>query len=120
MQLNHLNLAVPNIDEARTFFETFFGFQCVDTKGDALAVLEGQGGFTLVLSNLDQSAAPTYPRDFHIGFILESRDAVQKTFDQLQSKGIDMPHQPRAMRGSFIFYCHAPGSILLEVSCPIT
>ena len=119
LQLNHLNLAVPNIAEARHFFETFFGFQCVDTKGDALAVLEGQGGFTLVVSNLDKSVASTYPKDFHVGFILASREQVLDVFQQLEAAGVELPHQPREMRGSFIFYCHVPGSILLEVSCPI-
>ena len=120
LQLNHLNLAVPDVAEARGFFETFFEFKCVDTKGaDALAVLEGKGGFTLVLSNLDKTGMPVYPKDFHVGFILDSAEQVYKVFQQLQSAGIELPHQPREMRGSLIFYCHVPGSILLEVSCPL-
>ena len=120
MQLNHLNLAVADIPEAQRFFETFFDFQCVDSKGaDTLAVLKGNGGFTLVLSNLDKATAPVYPKDFHIGFILESREQVEALFQRLQSAGVELPHQPRTMRGSYIFYCHAPSSILLEVSCPM-
>ena len=119
MQLNHLNLAVPNIAEARHFFETVFGFHCVDTKGDALAVLEGQDGFTLVLSHLDKDDAIIYPKDFHIGFILETQEQVQATFERLQSAGINLPHPPRIMRGSFIFYCRVLDTVLLEVSCPV-
>ena len=120
LQLNHLNLAVSDVTEARRFFETYFDFKCVDTKGaDALAILEGQGGFTLVLSNLDKTTSPVYPKDFHIGFILDSPEQVQHVFAQLQAGGVEMPHQPREMRGSFIFYCRVLDSILLEVSCPI-
>ena len=118
MQLNHLSLAVPNVSEASQFFETFFDFKCVDSKGaDVLAVLEGQSGFTLVLSHLDKEAAITYPKDFHIGFILDSQEAVQTVFERLKNAGISLPHQPREMRGSFIFYCSVLDTVLLEVSC---
>ncbi len=120
LQLNHLNLAVTDVGETRRFFETFFEFKCMDNKGaDALAVLEGQGGFTLVLSNLDQGNVPVYPKDFHIGFTLESHEQVQAVFERLQSAGINLSHQPREMRGSLIFYCHILDTILLEVSCPV-
>ncbi len=118
MQLNHLSLAVPDVSEASRFFETFFDFKCVDTKGaDVLVVLEGQGGFTLVLSHLDKEAAISYPKDFHIGFILESQEQVQAIFDRLKSGEINLPYPPRIMRGSFIFYCRVLDAILLEVSC---
>jgi catechol 2,3-dioxygenase-like lactoylglutathione lyase family enzyme len=120
LQLNHLNLAVVDVLEAQRFFETFFEFRCVDTKGaDTLAVLEGAGGFTLVLSHLDKTTKPVYPKDFHVGFILDSPEQVQKVFDQLQNAGVELPHPPREMRGSLIFYCHVLDAILLEVSCPV-
>jgi catechol 2,3-dioxygenase-like lactoylglutathione lyase family enzyme len=119
LQLNHLNLAVVDVSEAQHFFETFFEFRCVDTKADVLTVLEGAGGFTLVLSHLDKTTMPVYPKDFHVGFILDNPEQVQTLFDHLQNAGIELPHPPREMRGSLIFYCHAPGSILLEVSCPV-
>lgn len=120
MQLNHLSLAVPDVQEASRFFETHFDFKCVDSKGaDVLAVLEGQGGFTLVLSHLDKEVAIIYPKDFHIGFILETRDQVQAVFERLQNAGINLPHTPRVLRGSFIFYCRVLDTVLLEVSCPV-
>ena len=118
MKLNHLNLCVPDITEARTFFESHFGFRCVDIKGaNILAVLQGEGDFILVLSNLRKDVKPAYPADFHIGFILESVDQVQAIYQRLQEAGIEIPQGIREMRGSLIFYCIAPGPILLEVSC---
>ena len=120
MHLNHLNLAVPDVSQACSFFETFFEFHCVDTKGaDTLTVLKGKDDFTLVLSNLDKSATPVYPKDFHIGFILDTPEQVHEVFHKLQSAGIQLPHPPREMRSGFTFYCYALGSILLEVSCPL-
>jgi catechol-2,3-dioxygenase len=120
LQLNHLSLAVPDVREASRFFETFFDFQCVDSKGaDVLAVLEGESGFTLVLSHLDKEASISYPKDFHIGFILERQEQVQAVFERLQNTGINLPHPPRIMRGSFIFYCRVLETVLLEVSCAV-
>ena len=117
--LNHLNLCVPDVLDARQFFETYFDFRCVDIKGDALAVLEGQNGFTLVLSNFTKDVMPVYPDAFHIGFIVERTDQVHAIYERLQQGGIEMEHEPRTMRGSLIFYCYAPGAILLEVSCRV-
>ena len=55
MKLNHLNLSVPNVSETREFFETYFGFRCVVNRGrDTLAVLVGDDGFVLALSNFDK------------------------------------------------------------------
>jgi catechol 2,3-dioxygenase-like lactoylglutathione lyase family enzyme len=110
LQLNHLSLAVPDVVEATRFFETYFDFQCVDRKGaDVLAVLEGDGGFTLVLSHLDKEAVISYPNDFHIGFILEREEQVQAVFERLRQAGIDRPHPPRILRGSFIFLLSGVG-----------
>jgi catechol 2,3-dioxygenase-like lactoylglutathione lyase family enzyme len=117
LSLNHLNLCVPDVADARRFFETYFDFRCIDLKGDALAVLEGANGFTLVISNFKKDVTPVYPDAFHIGFIVESPEQVQAMYERLQQGGIEMYHEPRTMRGSLLFYCYAPGAILLEVSC---
>ena len=40
MRLNHLNLAVPDVQQSREFFETYFGFRCLfERDGDTLAVM---------------------------------------------------------------------------------
>jgi len=120
MKLNHLNLCVPDVIEARAFFEKFFGFRCLDTKGgDRIAVLEGEGGFTLVLTNIDRGAPQEYPADFHFGFILDDPECVHRVYQQLREGGVEPGHEPRAMRGSLIFYCRILGGILLEVSAPL-
>ena len=119
MNLNHLNLCVPDVPDVCHFFETYFDFHCLDIKGDALAVLEGTNGFTLVISNFKKDVMPLYPDAFHIGFIVETPEQVQAMYERLQQGGVEMSHEPRTMRGSLIFYCSAPGAILLEVSCKV-
>jgi hypothetical protein len=44
---------------------------------------------------------------------------VHAIYKRLQQGGVKMDHEPRTMRGSLIFYCYAPGMILLEVSCKV-
>src|SRR5262249_40566858 len=70
MRLNHLNLTVPDVQQTREFFETYFGFRCVAERGrGGLAVLADESGFILALSNFDKAAKVECPCVFHIGFM---------------------------------------------------
>ena len=114
MHLNHLDLSVPDVAAAVSFFETGFGFHLLQTKGrDGMAIMSGSGGFTLVLT---RAAEPTYPKTFHIGFLLPSEAAVHEAYARITAAGIDAPNPPATMRDSLGFYCHVPGGILVEVS----
>jgi catechol 2,3-dioxygenase-like lactoylglutathione lyase family enzyme len=119
MKLNHLNLVVPDVPRTAKFFEEFFGFRPTEQKGrDALAVLFDTAGFALVLSNFERATAVAYPRDFHIGFLLESETQVKDVFERLKAAGhVEKP--PQRMHGSWSFYVTAPGGINVEVSYPV-
>jgi lactoylglutathione lyase len=119
MRINHMNLAVSDPPQAARFFEDFFGLRRVEEKGrDALIVLLDDSGCSFLLSNFEHAANVVYPRDFHIGFIQETKDQVQVMFDRLHTAGF-VEKTPQAMHGNWGFYVHAPGGILVEVSCPI-
>ena len=50
MKLNHINLVVPDVSAAVSFFKNYFGFTCNAVMGDNIvAVLTGADGFILVL-----------------------------------------------------------------------
>lgn len=99
-----------------SFFETFFDFTLVVIKGnDTLAILEGEGNFTLVLTRMQEE--PSYPKTFHIGFLLSSEDAVQTVNNRLKAEYLSDISEPKHMRGSILFYVYAPGNILVEVGC---
>ncbi len=118
MKLNHLNLAVPNVPESRAFFEKYFGFQILgDQKANhAIAVLRDDDGFILTLSNFEKATEFRYPESFHIGFSQESTERVDQIYQQLKDDGFEA-QAPRRFHGSWTFYFHAPGGILVEVSC---
>lgn len=122
MRLNHVNLVVDDLDEARDFFRGSFGFEPVDRKGEAVAVMTDGQGFTLVLSNARAFGGEVpvrYPDGFHVGFILETQEEVDRTHERLAAAGADTGRAPRRMRDSYGFYFEALNGILFEISCPV-
>jgi catechol-2,3-dioxygenase len=121
MQLNHLNLCVNDLTGARSFFQNCFGFQCLEQKGDAVAIITDGHGFTLVLSNpraFKREIMP-YPEDFHVGFLQETPDQVDQMYHLLGEAGVQLSQEPRKMRGSYGFYFTALNDILFEISCSL-
>lgn len=116
VRLNHLSLVVWDVEDAIRLFETYFGFVCVERKGgNAIAILEGRDSFSLVLTgNRRGDAAPAYPGDFHLGFMLDSCDAVTELHRQLLRAGILSGGPPRRMRDVFSFY-FLFDNVLIEV-----
>ena len=126
MILNHLDLHVPDVTATREFFVQHFGFRHQDTRGaDRLAILYDDAGLELVISEpisklggAEQVALELMT--YHIGFRLSSTKDVDDVYFGLhagQSQPID---PPKKMRGRYLFYCVAPGNILVEVSAPHT
>jgi catechol 2,3-dioxygenase-like lactoylglutathione lyase family enzyme len=120
MHLNHLDLHVPDPAATAEFFVTYFGFRQVAVRANGgLIILAGDAGLELVLSHavakfgsIDQSE--TRQVSYHIGFIIENRDDVEALHRNMAAGGIDL-EAPREMRGGWLFYCYAPGHILVEV-----
>lgn len=107
MTINHLNLPVSNVAEAITFFESYFGLKCIHTKGDnMIAVLKNAADFTLVLmsSKMNRNDNNTYPDAFHIGFMLDNTEQVNKTYLMLKNGGVQLDREPQKIRDSYGFY----------------
>lgn len=119
MKLNHLNLCVLDLGEARRFFEELFDFEFIDQKGDAVLVMGDREGFTLVISDPTKFGGDgaTYPEGFHIGFLLETSEQVDATYARVIEAGIAVGKPPRNMRASYGFYFTALGEVMFEVSC---
>ena len=119
MKLNHVDLQVSDVARAREFFETFFDFRCVYQRKGEIAILEDEAGFSLGVSNLFNSPPPTYPADFHIGFVLEKESEVRAQYERL--KAADVPMKADLSRGgpNLYFMCVGPDSIQVEVRAPL-
>jgi len=114
MKLNHINLVVSNVREAIIFFEAYFNFKCADIKGDnVVAILKGEGGFTLVMM-ADKEGEAIYPGAFHIGFMFDNTNDVTDAYEKLKNGGITVGEEPRKIRDSFGFYFSFQ-NIMIEV-----
>ena len=118
MQLNHLDFPVSDVRSTATFFERHFGFELAAMKGrDSLAILKGAGGFTLVLSPLRKEGPQQLPAEFHVGFHLDTEEAVRALHARMSAEGVERLSSLDVRRGALLFYCDAPGPLLVEVAC---
>ncbi len=116
MKLNHINLSVVNVCETADFFQTYFGFKRIVTKGeDTFVGLREETGTTMAINNFKHDASVSYPDLFHIGFFQDSREQVDQIHERLKSGGFE-PEQPREEHGSYTFYLRSPGGFLVEIA----
>jgi catechol 2,3-dioxygenase-like lactoylglutathione lyase family enzyme len=117
MILNHLNLAVSDVQKAREFLVKYFGLDPWGKPGnDAIAFLRDDNGLVLTLTNIDRATEVRYPGAFHVGFIQDSPERVDEINKQLKDDGFDVP-PPSKQHGSWTFYFRAPGGFVIEVLC---
>ena len=87
MDLNHLHLHVKNLDRAKRFYESYFGFRERVRHSDIL-FLRNTSGFDLALAP-DRRPAPL-PDWFHFGFRLSNVRAVRELHDRMSSEGVEV------------------------------
>jgi catechol 2,3-dioxygenase-like lactoylglutathione lyase family enzyme len=115
MQLNHIDLQVPDVQEAAAFFERWLGFELASNRGSpAIAILRGEGGFSLVLQR--RAEGEKFPENFHIGFLREDEASVLDFHARARHAGLPISDVQRNNRGT-LTYLRGPGEILIEVSC---
>ena len=117
MKLNHLNLTVIDVPGAHTFLQTYFGLRDMGSNKN-MAFLTDENGMVLSLTSLKVGGESElkYPTTFHIGFIQETEEKVNKINARLREDGFDAP-LPTRQHGSWTFYFLAPGGFTIEVLC---
>lgn len=118
MRLNHIDLHVSDVAATREFFEEFFGLRCRYQRRNQIAFFDDDSGFEFAVSNLSDSPPPSYPRDFHVGFILESASDVREIYDRLKNAGTAMKIDLGVQGPALVFQCLGPDSIPVEVRAP--
>lgn len=115
MNLNHIDLQVPFVQEAASFFERWFAFEHMSNRGSpAIAILRGEGGFSLVLQRAKDGEK--YPDGFHVGFLREDEASVLDFHTRAREAGLSISDVQRNNRGT-LTYLRGPGGILIEVGC---
>jgi hypothetical protein len=98
VKLNHLNLAVSDVQQARGFLVKYFGLDPEGKRGnDNIAFLRDENGMVLTLTNFERGAEVKYPGAFHIGFIQECRERVDEINQLLRRTDSRSMHLRRSM-----------------------
>ncbi|MDR6816619.1 catechol 2,3-dioxygenase-like lactoylglutathione lyase family enzyme [Neorhizobium sp. 2083] len=121
MRMNHIDIHVPDVAATSAFLIRHFGLTLREMRGvNGLAILEDDSGLEIVVSRpvekfggAEQQAlgAVTY----HLGFIQPERAEIDRLYRELQAGDAELVGEPREMRGGYLFYCLAPGRVLIEV-----
>ncbi|NUP09360.1 MAG: VOC family protein [Polyangiaceae bacterium] len=114
MKLNHLDLQVPDVPATAAFFERLYGLEIVSNRNSsAIIILSDREGFVLVLQRLAEGES--YPKDFHVGFLVGNPDEVRAQHAKISAAGVESTDVEVNNRG-VMFYCKAPGNITVETS----
>ncbi len=110
MTLNHLNLAVTDVDAASAFLVKFAGMKRAGGNS-GMGFLSDGNGFMLSLMKV-QGGAVEYPGFFHIGFFISSGQKIDELYAEIIADGhsATKPVQEHA----YTFYVEAPGGIRVE------
>ncbi|MFT3713628.1 MAG: VOC family protein [Archangium sp.] len=114
MNITHLDLQVSDVPLHTSFFERVFGLKRVTKPGSpAIAILEDDAGFVLVLQKLKEG--DHFPDGFHLGFHVADAEAVSRMRDKALSEGVQVSDVIVNARGTTI-YCTAPDGFWVEVT----
>jgi len=117
MHLKHLNLCMPDVPAAAALFTSVFGFHIIAELGNgAITVLRDDEGFILALNNFARETEYTYPRDFHFGFYMDTREEVNDIYMRLKEGGHTVEHEPRKIRDGWTFYCKLFDTVVVEIT----
>jgi len=119
MKLNHLNLYSNDVEADRAMFEQYFGLRTLVVRGTKMAILQDDDGLVLIINHFENKLDGfDYPKQrdiLHIGFIQETRDAVDAMHARLRGDGWKT-QAPRDAHGAWCFYFRAKGGYFIEVT----
>lgn len=115
--MRHVALFVRDLAGCERFYVELLGMH-VEWRPDPENVYLTSGGDNVALHQADRDAPreESAQRLDHIGFFLESADAVDAWFDWLRDSGVRMRTEPRTHRdGARSFYCYDPDGTLVQI-----
>ena len=112
MKFNHLSFPSNDVAATTEFFVRQLG--CTAERFGSFMALK-RAGFDIIIEDAGTRKV-AWPHNFHLGFELESVDAVRSLYMRFKEEGVHMASEVfRHERGSRIF-CEAPGGLLFEIN----
>ena len=115
MKLNHIDLLVSDVQRTTAFFRERFGMTLLSNPNSpAIAIMGDGAGFVLVLQRAEAGAS--YPKGFHVGFLVDSDQRVRELQAQARASGAEVSDVVVDGRGTHSYFT-APDGYHVEVSC---
>jgi catechol 2,3-dioxygenase-like lactoylglutathione lyase family enzyme len=112
--IRHVALFVQNLEVAVDFYTRIMGMH-IEWQPDADNVYLTNGGDVFALHRVDYTPQAQQRLD-HIGFVLDSMEAVDEWYAHFVEEGVRITEQPKTHRdGSRGFYCLDAVGHLLEL-----
>ena len=116
----HVHLHVSDIDASRTFYERFLGAEPVKVKPGYVKFLPDFAPINLALSAGEAGAGKTVD---HLGFQIETREAVQALLERVKATGIAVREEMGSdccFANQDKFWVRDPDGIEWEISSELT
>jgi catechol 2,3-dioxygenase-like lactoylglutathione lyase family enzyme len=116
MKLNHIDILVSDVQRSAQFYCERFGMTVISNpRSPAIQVLGDGAGFVLVLQRAEVSGV-SYPKGFHVGFLVDSADTVRELQARAREAGAEVSDVIVNGRGTLSYFT-APDGYFVEVSC---
>lgn len=111
IDLNHLHLHVRNLNRAKLFYESYFGFR-KHFRVSNILFLRNADGFDLAL--VPDPMPGSLPEWFHFGFRLGSEDEVRRLHRRMAAAGVEV-EEIEEYDGFVTFGCEDADGYAIEV-----
>ena len=112
MDINHLHLAVKEVERSKKFYEKCFQFQEKAWHGKML-FMENKEGFMLALDpNYEPLPLPPW---FHFGLSLSSAQLVKDLYQTVKETGVKIPKPLEEYDDFVFFHCHDLDGYRIEI-----
>jgi catechol 2,3-dioxygenase-like lactoylglutathione lyase family enzyme len=116
MKLNHIDILVSDVQRSAQFYCEHFGMTVISNPSSpAIQVLSDGCGFVLVLQRAADGGV-SYPKGFHVGFLVDSEDTVRELQARARAAGAAVSDVIVNGRGTLSYFT-APDGYFVEVSC---
>ena len=112
--MNHLHINVPDVSEAKRFYERYFDFKQVYPDSQRL-FMKDPSGFLLALDPLPPGTEAQLPDWFHFGLCRTDPAWARELYKRMKSDGVPIVTELQEFESAAVFFCWAPGPYRVEV-----